>query len=1373
MRRMKKRISQFLAILLTASLLMQSGTAALAAAAQENPGNPAHTGQEETTVQQEEAGEEPVQQETPERQEETEETPEQQEETKEVPKQQEETKETPEQQEETKETPEQQEGTEENPGQQEETKEDPKQQEETEETPEQQEEIKKNPGQQEETEKIPAQREKSEDEVSFNTGAKVYRVVDKEEFFDGEQGDAYFEEDGSYVIQIPEENPFFPYEVQFTYKGKVTNQWFLTPDDSVEIGGHTFYVSANFDNTVVTQMSFEVAGDTVIVYPEEKEFTDGDGAEPLSLLPLTEKRFTVDLSAYTPVELTMVSLQEVFTGNYALGASDKVIWVHDDSGDDYSIASPGDIIDLSRDTYLSWTKWQMIVGDSDQLAADNIRYIITIDVTPSRQWLKSEVYVQDSEGNRNDIQELNSEYKDYYTNGERNFTTTVNYEDVKDASQIYLKLNVNREVFSHVNYADIKVYEGKYISASEAMSGLEITDKIYNAYMPLPEAGYKIERNKTSWITMVAFDNADQVIGCLPIEISLDTPADRIDWNYLKEKKGAIVAETSEQSLVEGCTHVVYTLYKDYAVNQIYYQRLSYYRMGTSNSSYVTAAFLGQYSSISEAVNAGAPDIKTELFDDGYAADYSQEKYFTVFVGEDSDEKQEIYRYAFKAEAGNNTPKIPQIILKGATAVKFIGLKDGDGNVIPSYCVKQKKDSYSDFNYRTILVGKDVDLTNLAPVFEFVSDSIHLYTGGNSSQEVSGESVHDFSKGAVQYTAAAENGINSQNYWLRVIKAEEGSGQLYVNSLDDESADTQIRDGVIYSNREVMLDGYHDYEHNILLANMGTTAIPALSVELVSDVLELDEYWTLQGQKELKGFNGVSSSATYGELENLAQIRLRAKENIEDGTEASGVLKIKSGGTDLIVLTLTGIVGDPCIITKEIPPAVKYVPYGTIIQNNNKYNWNRVSYHIVDGTLPRGMELRENGELYGVPQETGEFPFTLSMYNSGSGFGSTEATLTLVVEDNTNSNVYTASDNGYILEHPVGTETASGTYDFILSEISDQLFVSSGEYGEFIDFWLNGEKLVDGVDYTKDSGSTRITIKSQTFKDKAKSGTNTIAAEFRIEGDTSKELRRTAQNFRLEIKQPDNNGNGGNNSNNSSGDNSDNNTDSDDGGNSGSNSSNSNNSSSSASANNNNGTANNTTAESSTTSLISDDLWVKDDTGWWCRMPDGTYPQNTWFWLSYKGVESWYFFDEQGYMVTGWLLRNGLWYYMDEQGRMCTSWQSVNGKWCYFNQKKDGVEGAMVMNTWRQLDYENNTDWYYFDEQGYMSDGWIEDGEQWYYLNPVSDGTRGRMYTGWQFLGDRWYYFKEESDGTKGALVTDSWVGDYYVNKDGVWVEQP
>ena len=101
-----------------------------------------------------------------------------------------------------------------------------------------------------------------------------------------------------------------------------------------------------------------------------------------------------------------------------------------------------------------------------------------------------------------------------------------------------------------------------------------------------------------------------------------------------------------------------------------------------------------------------------------------------------------------------------------------------------------------------------------------------------------------------------------------------------------------------------------------------------------------------------------------------------------------------------------------------------------------------------------------------------------------------------------------------------------GNHDYVLQTTDDQLFVSTGVLGEFQDLWLNGEKLVDGVDYTKVSGSTRITVRSQTFKNKLQEGTNTIAAEFRVNGDKNKELKRTAQNFRLEIKGGNGGGNG-------------------------------------------------------------------------------------------------------------------------------------------------------------------------------------------------------------------------------------------------------
>lgn len=65
-----------------------------------------------------------------------------------------------------------------------------------------------------------------------------------------------------------------------------------------------------------------------------------------------------------------------------------------------------------------------------------------------------------------------------------------------------------------------------------------------------------------------------------------------------------------------------------------------------------------------------------------------------------------------------------------------------------------------------------------------------------------------------------------------------------------------------------------------------------------------------------------------------------------------------------------------------------------------------------------------------------------------------------------------------------------------------------------------------------------MTIRSQTFQNKGRSGINTIAAEFRTGSGSTKVLKRTAQNFRITGKNQGDNGNnnnGNNNSNNNNG----------------------------------------------------------------------------------------------------------------------------------------------------------------------------------------------------------------------------------------------
>ncbi len=950
-------------------------------------------------------------------------------------------------------------------------------------------------------------------EIFFNTGNCVYQVVEKEEFADNEEGKVCFEEDGSYTIKIPEINPFFPYEVQFTYNNEVTNLWFMTPEDSVEIGGHTFYVEADFDGTVVTQMSLNVAGDTVVVYPEKKEFTN-DGISTFSLLPLTEKRFTVDLSDYTPVELTMVALDSIFTGDIALTDTDKVMWKYDDednyimsspgAGDNYTISSFGDKIDLSYYTYSGRSNiWQMIVGKADQLESSNIRYIVKVNTTESEEWLTSTVYTQDQDGNRTEVTELKSRY---YDRNSVQYSVTVQAEELENIGQAYISLDINNSIFPSTNYDYLKVYEGKFESASEAMAGVDITDNIWNVNMAEKDAGYLLREGYYKWITVVTFDSSNNITGCLSINLGILATSNSINVDHLYFKLGNtlewISTYNNRNTYKDGCYYCTRTLYKGYAANNIYHLNMRYYQLNNESNSMVTAAYVGQYASISEAKDAGAGNIKDSLFDSssngGYAADYSQGVYFTIFVGEDGEDGQEVYQYCVKLEEGEKSENT----LNSSTYVTFKDLKDAQGNDIPSYIAEYDEDSYGEYNYLTILVDKDIDITNVAPVFSTI-DGIKLYTAGGSTPEESGVSTHDFSNGPVQYTASSEDKMNQKNYWLQIVKADSGVGHLYINSLLDSDANTEIKDNVIYSVREILLDGYHHDKHDILLANMGMDSIPNLAVELDSETIVLDDYWTLSGDNDLSGFQTTAVTAYYGELSNLAKIRLKAK--VDQGAKATGTLTIKSGDTVLMVLELTGIVGDPCITTTAIPAAVKYVPYGTMIQNNNKYSWNQVTYSMIRGTLPAGMEVKPNGELYGVPTEEGEFTFTVRMKNSYSSFSYSDMTYTLSVLKNTYTNVDGATDPGYMLLQRV--------QDTTMDTPPDQTLVSEGIYAEFVDLYLDGVKLAEGVDYNSESGSTRITIRGQSLTSSGTTGTHTLGIEFRTE-DTDT-LRRAAQNFEI------------------------------------------------------------------------------------------------------------------------------------------------------------------------------------------------------------------------------------------------------------------
>ncbi len=99
-----------------------------------------------------------------------------------------------------------------------------------------------------------------------------------------------------------------------------------------------------------------------------------------------------------------------------------------------------------------------------------------------------------------------------------------------------------------------------------------------------------------------------------------------------------------------------------------------------------------------------------------------------------------------------------------------------------------------------------------------------------------------------------------------------------------------------------------------------------------------------------------------------------------------------------------------------------------------------------------------------------------------------------------------------------------------------------------------------------------------------------------------------------------------------------------------------------------------------------DDQWKKDDKGWWFQFDDGTWPSEQWVLLDWNGTSLWYYFNREGYMVTGWFDQGGERYYLHavsdgSLGGMYTGWHQIDGKWYYFNDISDGTRGKLLVNT--------------------------------------------------------------------------------------------
>ncbi len=787
----------------------------------------------------------------------------------------------------------------------------------------------------------------------------------------------------------------------------------------------------------------------------------------LSLLSLRSEEAQADLKTYTPAELRMVTLATLFQkAAKTVSQNASVAWTTAWE-DDYTITPMNQPVNLLKDgVYDGQHSFEMIVGSAKQLDAENVRYSMNVELNDNlHKWLVPTLYTQDANGNRTAVPVLDWHY---YEDENRTLQVDVSRKMLAYDQQVYLGLSIDSQ-FNNGNYDSVHVYLGGYSSIGP---NTEITSKIWGQNMSQPNAGYldayndDEEEDKETLTFTIVLQKGTQIVGYDTFNVMVSRLNNHLSIHSLQTPDGKSVGGEWDHETQNGVRITTMTLPYGASVSTPYKEKFSYYQMGKENNSAVELAVVGKYDSKEAA--AGQTDVKNMLFGDGYQANYSGNGVtFSVFA--DGEVFHDTIRVEAASQPAEPEPEIPQRPGSDDTYFRVEGLGEESG----CYVMPYEHDSYYYNGFQTVLLedaGKD--LSKLAPKF-WTGTNVTMYATGSATKETSGVSTHDFSKGPVQYSASSESKENVKNYWVTFVKKHTGGAKLFINGINGPQG----------TQREVFLNGFYDNKHDIFLANIGDAPLTNLKAELINaQHVKLDPYWTVGEARNntLAAFQTTEQDTDfYGELSNhVAKIRL-----LPDGEgDISGTLRISADGQQPVEIALTGKAGDPRIITQTIPAGVRYVPYGTMIQSTNMYDWNKVTFWKISGNLPDGMTLKPNGEIYGVPKETGTFPFRVRMENSFSDFDDSEASFTLEVKENTDPNVESSTDAGYQIQVRVPDMT---TYQ-------NQEFRIEGVLPEFQDLWLDGEKLIRGTDYDAESGSTKATIYAQTFKN-AGSGKHKIA----------------------------------------------------------------------------------------------------------------------------------------------------------------------------------------------------------------------------------------------------------------------------------------
>lgn len=187
-----------------------------------------------------------------------------------------------------------------------------------------------------------------------------------------------------------------------------------------------------------------------------------------------------------------------------------------------------------------------------------------------------------------------------------------------------------------------------------------------------------------------------------------------------------------------------------------------------------------------------------------------------------------------------------------------------------------------------------------------------------------------------------------------------------------------------------------------------------------------------------------------------------------------------------------------------LPYATQYVPYTEDIGKlaRETFDLDQITFQA-DTRLPSWLTLSEDGQiLSGVPMVAEDYIFPLQATSVINGVTDTkELTVGLSVYPNSDENVDAKSDEGYEINSPKPVLYADN--------LRDHTFVSVGEFAQFQDAYMDGQVLTEDTDYTAEAGSTKITVRAQTFSG-LDAGSHTFAATFK---DGSGHTKVAAQNF--------------------------------------------------------------------------------------------------------------------------------------------------------------------------------------------------------------------------------------------------------------------